>query len=611
MSTLDQVNEDQPESAFKVDLTGMVDLLSRHLYSGPQVFVRELLQNAVDAVRAREGTDGAPNPRIDLTVTQDPVSLSITDNGIGLTLAQAGDVLATIGRSSKRGEDLGAHRREYIGQFGIGLLAAFVVADEIRVTSRAAVPGAIPIHWVGRADGTFTLTEAPGSDHPVGTTVALIPRADADHWFDAEAVADLAVDYGSFLPYDVGIEVPVDGVGLRRRRLTLPALPWEGGRYATDLTTWCQQTLGFTPLAHIDLSVPEMGLSGVAFVLPEAVHPSAGRHRVYVKRMLVGHRVDDVLPDWAFFVRAVINSGALTPTASREQIHSDEVLLATREALGDRLKQWALSTLSDASPTTRRIISTHHLALRSLALTDGAMLEVVARVLPFETTDGPLTLAEVAERGDIVYTATTDEFRSVATVARAQGVVVVNAGYVYDASLMERLQLSGRWSVRQFVPEDVEQVLAAPAPNRVADCAAALSRAQEVLQAEDCAVSLRRFDPASVPAMLIRDPDGERRRELDRERRAKPDLWGGLLDAVAEPTTKPTRTLVLNDDAAVVNRLLDVDRPTVFDAGVRAIYLSAVMLAGEGLRGAEVAGLTDALDTLLGAAVSAPSDRES
>lgn len=596
-------------SAFQVDLSGMVDLLSRHLYSGPQVFVRELLQNAVDAVRARAGGD-APEPRITVVITEDPVTLSVTDNGIGLTSAQAADVLATIGRSSKRDSVLQQGRAEYIGQFGIGLLAAFVVADEIRVTSRAAAVDAIPIEWVGRADGTFTLREVPDHDHPVGTTVRLVPRADTDHWFDAGTVAELATDYGSFLPYDIGVEVPVEGLGTRRRRITLPSLPWESTQPAA-LTAWCEQNLGFTPLAHIELSVPEMGVSGVAFVLPEAIHPSAGRHRVYVKRMLVGPRVDEVMPDWAFFVRAVVNSDALTPTASREQIHSDEVLLATREALGGRLKEWALRTLTEPSRLAHSVIKTHHLALRSLALTDDAMLDLAARILPFETTEGPLTLTQVAEQGDIIYTATADEFRSIATVARAQSVVVVNAGYVYDSDLMDRLARSGRWSVRMFVPGDVENVLALPTADRLASCREALSRAQQLLRAEDCDVTLRRFDPSSVPAMIIRDPDAERRRDLERERSASPDLWGGLLDSLADATSQPTRTLVLNDDSSVVNRLLGLDSSDVFDAGVHAIYLSAVMLAGEGLRGTEVVGLTHALDTLLGAAVdSTPSPRE-
>ena len=92
--------------AFQVDLRGVVDLLSHHLYASPRVFVRELLQNAVDAITARRAVE----PNAPAVVRIDPASvtgdgtLRITDTGIGLTEVQVHELLATIGRSSKRDE---------------------------------------------------------------------------------------------------------------------------------------------------------------------------------------------------------------------------------------------------------------------------------------------------------------------------------------------------------------------------------------------------------------------------------------------------------------------------------------------------------------------------
>ncbi|WP_290058542.1 ATP-binding protein, partial [Amycolatopsis solani] len=121
-----------------MDLRGVVDLLSRHLYSSPRVYVRELLQNAVDAVTARRAREpGAP---AEIAVEVGDGVLRVTDTGIGLTEAQVHELLATIGRSSKR-DELGFQRHEFLGQFGIGLLSAFLVADEVRVVTRSAGGG--------------------------------------------------------------------------------------------------------------------------------------------------------------------------------------------------------------------------------------------------------------------------------------------------------------------------------------------------------------------------------------------------------------------------------------------------------------------------------------
>ena len=135
--------------AFQVDLRGMVDLLSHHLYGSPRVYVRELLQNAVDAITARRAEEpDAPSTGCVIEppeVTGDG-TLRVHDTGIGLTEAQVHELLATIGRSSKR-DELGFARHEFLGQFGIGLLSCFLVADEIEVLTRAA--GAPTVRWTG------------------------------------------------------------------------------------------------------------------------------------------------------------------------------------------------------------------------------------------------------------------------------------------------------------------------------------------------------------------------------------------------------------------------------------------------------------------------------
>jgi molecular chaperone HtpG len=98
--------------AFQVDLRGLVDLLSQHLYSSPRVYIRELLQNAVDATTARRLRDPAAASAIRIAV--DGAQLSVADSGIGLTEADAHQFLATIGNSSKR-DDLAGARREFLG----------------------------------------------------------------------------------------------------------------------------------------------------------------------------------------------------------------------------------------------------------------------------------------------------------------------------------------------------------------------------------------------------------------------------------------------------------------------------------------------------------------
>ncbi|WP_237186632.1 HSP90 family protein [Rothia nasimurium] len=606
---------------FKVDLGGLVELLSKNLYSGPQVYLREAIQNGVDAITARREQDADAPARVLLEPWEDGTGITITDTGVGLTAEQAEEFLATIGRTSKRDEVFNEGRAEFLGQFGIGLLACFLIADTVEVTSQSVLPGAAPVRWLGHADGTFEVLQLAGGEDAagqvpeVGTTIRLKARADAAHWVAEETVVTLASDYADMLPVEVAVRVTAAGQRIWRR-ISLPALPWAKGEgehqpnqheRALALTNYAEKTLGFTPLAALEIDVPATGTTGVAYVLPQAVSPGSGRHRVYVKNMLVNTREDTLLPDWAFFVRAVVNSESLTPTASREQLREDEILLLTREAIGEQLKTWITATLSEPSTLRDRFVETHSLALRAVALASDDMLDVVARSLPFETTGGIATLTQVIEEtGQVLYTPTTEAYRRVAPVARAQGLWVVNGGYVYDADLLAKLADRPRWKVTELTSKDVTQTLAAVEMEREFEVLRGLERARAVLAAQDCGVLLRTFDPAEVPAVLLRDAEAERARDLAQEAEDAGGAWGGLLGSFTETAAEPTRTLVLNDANENTRRLLHQPEHASFEPGLTTLYLSALMLAGEGLRGAETNLLSDSLAQLLEAALRQP-----
>lgn len=594
--------------AFQVDLHGVVDLLARHLYSGPRVYLRELLQNAVDAITARRAVEPGCPAQVRIRCLEDG-TLEMTDTGIGLTREQAEELLATIGASSKRDDDLGTARGEYLGQFGIGLLSSFMVADEVELVSVSA-SGAAPVRWRGFADGSYTLATLPDGDDAVaglraGSRVRLRARPDATHWVTRETVLALAEDVGGMLPVDIAVQVPL-GERWVWRRVTSSALPWAvaGDDREASVARYCEATLGFTPLAAIELDLPLAGVSGVAFVLPSAVSPTAGgAHRVYVKRMLLGSRVEGLLPEWAFFVRCVVNADGLRPTASREQLYVDDVLLGVRESLGRTVRDWLGRTLAEPSPLRRRFLQAHHLAVRALAVTDDTMLDTAAAVLPYETTDGVATLADVAaEAGEILWTPSLEEYRRVAPVARAQRLTVVNGGYVYDADILARLaRRRPEWRVRVLTSDDVRHVLEPLDPARELAWLDTVTRFTALLGAEETEVTVRSFDPASLPAVLLHDRDGDHQRELARAAEVS-DTWGRTLAAFSRPTA--ARQLVLNATNPLVERLLSAPAGQVRDAGLRSLYVTALMLAGEPLRGRQTALLTDALAELLDAGLA-------
>jgi molecular chaperone HtpG len=568
------------EQSFHVDLRGVVDLLSRHLYSSPRVYLRELLQNAVDAITARG--DG---PR-EVRVTTTGGALEIRDSGIGLSEPEVHELLATIGRSSKR-DELGFGRHDFLGQFGIGLLSAFLVAEEIEVVTRSA-RGGDAVRWVGFADGHYSVE--PGERDEPGTTVRLRPRPGAADWTAPATVSELARTYGSLLP----VRLTVDGV-----EVTEDGPPWaaaypDPARRRAALAAYCEDLFGFEPFDVIDLDVPEAGLTGVAFVLPQQVNPTArSTHRVYLKRMLLAENVEGLLPEWAFFLRSVVNAGELRPTAGREALYDDELLESTRAALGDSVRHW-LVRLAETDPARlRSFLRLHHLGVKSMALHDADMLRLVDQWLEFETSAGPMTLREFRRRHpEGRFTASVEEFQRLSAVAGAQGVGLVNGGYVYDTAIIERLpEIDPGAVLKRLDAAELSTHFGIVEPAAELRLRPFLAAAQKAVEGLGCEIVLRDFDPASLPALYLTSRAAQHQAQFEEARQGADELWADVLGALSGTAATDRPQLVLNHRNPLTRRITALTEDGLIELAVQGLYGQALLLGHHPLRAADTAVL--------------------
>lgn len=571
---------------FQVDLRGLVDLLSHHLYSSPRVYLRELLQNAVDAVTARQAHHPDAPADIRVYVTDDGV-LRVDDTGVGLTVADVHNLLATIGGSSKR-DGLESARREFLGQFGIGLLACFVVTDEVLVVSRSALhPSEPPVEWRARADGSYTVRTLAGHERvEPGTSVTLTARHGSEQWLEHGRVVELARDFGTLLPYRITVTAPGREPVLVTDTPPVWARPYRSpAERRAALVERCVAWFGFTPLDVIDLDVPLAGVRGVGYVLPVATSPAQkARHRVHLKGMLLTDRADGLLPDWAFFVRCVIDTDSLRPTASRENLYDDEMLATVREALGGQVREWLVRMATGEPDRLNRFLTVHHLAVKALALHDNDLLRIMLPWLPFETTDGRVSLDGFARGRQVVHLArTVEEFRQVAPIAAAAGLGVVNGGYTYDAELVERLPtvLPGV-AVSELDAEAITAYLGVVDPAEELALADFLATARARLDPLGCDVVLRAFHPISLPALHLDDREARHERERDEVAAEADQLWAGILGALRG--SGPRARLVLNHLNPLVRRVAAMPDADLVGLAVESVYGQALLMGNRPLR---------------------------
>ena len=201
-----------------------------------------------------------------------------------------------------------------------------------------------------------------------------------------------------------------------------------------------REAFGTDFLDAIPLRAKAGDIEGVAYILPHEASLAARRaHRVYLKNMLLSESADNLLPDWAFFVKAVVNANDLRPTASRETFYDDEKLAAARDALGDCLRSYLVNLAEKRPEKLEKFIDLHFRALKALAAEDDEVYRLFIDYLPFETSHGRMTFGEYRREHDtLLFAPTVDQFRQISRVALAQGRCVINAGYAYDHELLTK-----------------------------------------------------------------------------------------------------------------------------------------------------------------------------
>jgi molecular chaperone HtpG len=407
----------------------------------------------------------------------------------------------------------------------------------------------------------------------------------------------------------------VDGTDGPLRITDTPAV-WDRhhavpSRRRQALFEYAERVLGFTPLDVIDLEVPLAGVRGVGYVLPHPTGPvESGRHRVHLKGMLLSDAATGLLPDWAFFVRCVIDTDTLQPTASREALYEDDTLAAVREALGVRIRDWLTELAAQDPERLARFLAVHELGVKALARYDDELLRLMLPWLRFESATGPTNLADLARAHPVLHvTGSVEEFRQVAPIAAAQGLGVLNGGYTYDADVIARLPRVMSGVVVADLDADVVLASLDPAdPDDELALAGFLAVARARLTHLDCDVVVRAFHPVSLPALYL---DGRAARAERARAQAESEvdgLWSQILGSLRSDT--PRAQLVLNQHSPLLRRLAGLPEPELTGIAVEALYGQALLMTHRPLRPADAALVNRAFGDLLGWATRRPAPLE-
>ena len=581
---------------FQVNLGGMIEILSDHLYSSPDVYIRELLQNGTDAITGKRKWAASTDEDEGSIVLEieEGRKLIFTDNGLGLTESEIHQFLAIIGESSKRELADGELRSDYIGRFGIGLLSCFMVSDEIRMLTRSCKTEDAPVlEWQGKPDGTYSIRSLGDGDDEAadmpksGTKVILYAKEGKEDYFTMQTIRKLLIYYGMLLPFPVSIKQ--DG---KQEQLNPVYLPWDGRETnKQELMLFGQMLFEEQFLDCIPFSSEKGGVSGVAYILRYPVLPSAkGRHRIYLKNMLLTERGEGLLPDWAVFTRCIVNADSLRPTASREGFYVDEELTGACDAIEECLTSYIAELAEESPEAFAQFFRIHHLTLTSLALASPKLFRVLAEHFEFETTRGVKTGYELRTCGEaLIYAPTESRYKQLSQLFFAQDKQLINVAYVHSLDMLRMLGEVYDIEVQAVDDWNVEDLMQELSPEDQDDTFDFKKAANRILKVYDCRAELKYFSPYHQPTFYLMDENALLRRQIAASRSQANAMFFNMLDAFKEETPADTAAILyFNYNDPLVKKLVACDDESEWKLFIEILYVQALQIGGFALHNNEM-----------------------
>ena len=385
---------------FQAETRKVLDIVINSLYTERDIFIRELVSNAADALEKYRHLSLVEKPEFDahvpLEITIDcddkKHTLTITDTGIGMTREELETNLGTIAHSgsSRFLEELAEAAKKdvsLIGQFGVGFYSAFMAAKKVRVQTRSW-NGEEGWEWESDGGGTYTIRPCPGLHR--GTRIILELKDDAHEYANKFTVERVITQYSTFVPFPVKVEGKT--VNTVQAIWTRSASEVSDEEY-TEFYKFIAGG-GDDPLyrLHFTADAP-LAINALLYVPAENLETlGMGRMEpgvnLYCQRVLIDQHSKHILPEWLRFLKGVVDSEDLPLNISRQALQDNTLVMKLRRVITKRFLRFLADEAGKDAETYRKFWQTFGIFIKEGVTTDFEYQKELGKLLRFESSAG-------------------------------------------------------------------------------------------------------------------------------------------------------------------------------------------------------------------------------
>jgi len=405
----------QETRKFEAEVAQVLHLVTHSLYSHKEIFLRELISNASDACDKLRFealadptlTDGDADLRIQVSWDPEARTISVRDNGIGMSRDEVVANIGTIASSGTRRylEALSGEQKadaRLIGQFGVGFYSAFVVADKVTViTRRAGLPATEGVRWESDGKGEYSLEDTNVTER--GTTVVLHLKADEDEFLKAWTLRSAITKYSDHVAFPIRMPAEKDGKPDPTEWTTINSASALWSRPKSEITdeeyqnfykalghdfndalAWTHNRVEGNQSYTTLLYVPEQP----PFDLMMGGRDERKGLKLYIKRVFIMDAAEELLPNYLRFVRGVVDADDLPLNVSREILQQNRQLERIKTACVKRVLDLLEKISRDEPEKFATFLAGFGNTLKEGIVEDTANRERIAKLLRFASTKG-------------------------------------------------------------------------------------------------------------------------------------------------------------------------------------------------------------------------------
>ena len=514
----------------------ILPIIKKWLYSENEIFIRELVSNAFDAISKRqkiasmEGIDCPENPGIKLSIDEKEKTITISDDGIGMTSKDIQKYINQIAFSGaedfiKKYKDTD-EKNPIIGHFGLGFYSAFIVSDKVDIQSLSYQKDASPVHW--SCDGSTQFSIKAGSRTTVGTDIILYLNDESDDYLKPATIKSLVRKYANFLPIE--IKVGDDIVNDQNPLWVKEPSSLSDDDYKAfykKLFPYSQDPLFWI---HLNVDYP-FNLKGILYFpkVTSEMELNKGQIQLFCQQVFVTDNAKDVVPEFLTLLKGNIDCPDIPLNVSRSYLQNDPYVkkISTHivKKVSDKLKQ----IFKKDRESFEKYWEDIHYFIKYGLMTDDSFYSKTNEIILFNSSENKATtIQEYLDRNKeklekkVLYCSDKDTQRSYVDLFKSQGLEVIFTHTLVDSQFLQFLE--AKLDGVSFVPVDAEisdhlidqnddaEVVDPDTKKSASDDTVELFKS--ILQKESLTIKSEKLKSDHIPAMILQSQEARRMKEM-------------------------------------------------------------------------------------------------